>query len=486
MVRKDSETESNNRKSTDKERPKNGREVKQIGKTTSKSATANANAKRQSSDSGGSEKKTGKNVTKKKQRKKAQPKTPSMQNPQKLPFAGFPNIHVGQNGKPSLASTIDNLEYLLKGYGISVNYNVITKRTDIHIPGLSGSPDNADASALTHVISLAALNGLPTGQVGMYLEVIGDRNQVNPVLDYIKKKEWDGVDRTGDLCDTLETAPDFPVRLKKCLILKWAISAVAAISSDRFRTKGVLSLQGLQSIGKTSWILSLIDDPYLRDQIIKIDLHLDPGNKDSVLTATSHWIAEIGELDSSFKKDIARLKGFISSDQDKIRRPYGRRDSVYPRRTVFIATVNHGNFLVDDTGNTRWWTIPVISINFEHNIDMQQFWAQIFSLYEQGEQWWLTLEEERELEAQNAKHRSVNSIRDLVFASLDLDIDEADRQSMSASELLRELKIVNPTNAQSRDCGGALRELLGEPKISQGIGKWMVPLKGDDFLANLY
>ena len=62
-------------------------------------------------------------------------------------------------------------------------------------------------------------------------------------------------------------------------------------------------------------------DPILRDAVIKLDHHLDTGNKDSQITAICHWIVEIGELDSSFRKDIARLKGFITSDRDKVRKP---------------------------------------------------------------------------------------------------------------------------------------------------------------------
>ena len=46
------------------------------------------------------------------------------------------------------------------------------------------------------------------------------------------------------------------------------------------------------------------------------------------------------------------------------------------------------------TGNTRFWTIPVTRINFEHGIDMQAVFAQIAVAYDAGEQWWLTQAEE--------------------------------------------------------------------------------------------
>ena len=140
----------------------------------------------------------------------------------------------------------------------------------------------------------------------------------------------------------------------------------AALKPRGFRGRGVLTFQGPQGIGKTSWVASLVPDPVLRDMVIKLDHHLDPNNKDSILGAISHWIVEIGELDSSFKKDVARLKGVLTSDSDKVRRPYARTESEYPRRTVFFATVNDNNFLVDSTGNTRWWTIPLASIKYQH------------------------------------------------------------------------------------------------------------------------
>ena len=75
--------------------------------------------------------------------------------------------------------------------------------------------------------------------------------------------------------------------------------------------------------------------------------------------------------------DMARLKGVLTRDFDKVRRPYARAESEYQRRTVFFASVNKPNFLVDMTGNTRWWTIPVSKINYEHGIDMQQVFAQL-------------------------------------------------------------------------------------------------------------
>jgi putative DNA primase/helicase len=251
----------------------------------------------------------------------------------------------------------------------------------------------------------------------------------------------------------------------------------AALKSGGFRARGVLTLQGPQSIGKTAWISALVPDSLLRDSVIKLDHHLDAGNKDSQITAICHWIVEVGELDSSFRKDIARLKGFITSDRDKVRRPYGRTDSAYQRRTVFCATVNDPNFLVDDSGNTRWWTIPVTSINYDHGIDMQQVFAQLAVDFDKGERWWLTEQEEQWLEEQNKDHRRVSVIRELVLGGVDSSIPPDKRKAMTATQVLKELGIERPSNAQAKECASVLRELYGESKRIQGQNKWRVPLR---------
>ena len=179
----------------------------------------------------------------------------------------------------------------------------------------------------------------------------------------------------------------------------------AALKPRGFKSRGVLTLQGEQGIGKTSWGLALISDPMLRETVVKVDHHMDGGNKDSLIGAITHFIVEIGELDSSFRKDMARLKGFLTADSDKVRRPYGRTEAEYPRRTIFFATVNESSFLVDQTGNSRFFTIEVERLNYQHTIEMQQVWAQLYVAFQQGDQWWLTGEEEKQLAQINSRHR---------------------------------------------------------------------------------
>jgi len=401
---------------------------------------------------------------------------------QPLDVATFPDLQQA-NGKTSILQTIPNIDHMLRSYGISIRYCVINNKIRISIPGQTGCPDNAENTALTSIISLAKLNRIGVDQLQAYLVNIADKNPVNPVADWVFSKPWDGKDRLNELYDTIVLRDGFPIDFRNILVRRWLLSAIAAaLKPSGFRSRGVLTLQGPQSIGKTTWLMSLVPNEILRDTSVLIDHLLDVGNKDSVMLATTHWLVELGELESSFKRDQAKLKGFITSNRDKVRAPYARTYSEHPRRTVFFATVNDSQFLVDQTGNTRFWTIPVKAINYDHKVDMQQLWAQVAHLYEHDkEQWWLSPEEETMLESHNKNHRIVSVIREEIGSSFDFNATEESWEKLPASGVLKKLGYKNPTNPQSRECGAVLRDLFGEPKKSQGVMRWNVPPLIDDF-----
>lgn len=404
--------------------------------------------------------------------------TPKRVKPEPIPPERFP--HGPQGWNRTLAATVENVEFLLDHYGVKVRYDSIKKKLRIEAPGLRTGTDNADNTAVTEIMSLVSLNGMPIGQVPALLEAIGDRHLYNPVEEWIKARAWDGVDRLPQMFDTLVVREGFSDQLKRIIVYKWLLSAAAAAVLPRgFKARGVLTMQGPQGIGKTSWVMALVNDPELREKLIKVDHHLDPHNKDSILGAITHWVVEVGELDSSFRKsDVARLKGVLTSDSDKVRRPYAKAEAEYQRRTVFCATVNESQFLVDHTGNTRWWTLPLASIDYQHGIDMQQVFAQLALDVEAGEQWWLTKDEETLLEQHNSDHRTVSLMRERLMEILDVGrpVTSADAH-IGTSDLLKALGYDRPHNGDAKELTSILREMFGDPKKIKGSMKWRIPRK---------
>lgn len=333
-----------------------------------------------------------------------------------LPKAMF--VEDIESDKPP-KGTYNNFMILLRNYNIKIRYNVISKNCDISVPEQVYSQDNKDNASFADILSVYKLNDIETSCIESYITKIADHNPYNPILEFIESKPWDGMSRLSDLYNTIETKTLFPIETKELLLRKWLISGVAATQNERFYSKGVLVFQGDQSLGKTAWFKKLL--PYEIERYFKEGCTLDPSNKDSVKTAISHWIVELGELDSTFRKDIARLKAFITNNEDMLRLPYARKDSKFSRRTIFCGSVNEEEFLIDSTGNHRFWVIPVVKLDYNHGIDIQQLWAEVDIMYKSGKQWWLTPEEEQKLEIQNQTHFKTSPLEELLLECFDLN-----------------------------------------------------------------
>lgn len=382
------------------------------------------------------------------------------------PF-GFP--HMGEKGQP--LNTVENLAYLLAEYGITARYNIIRKNVEVVIPGRSYSADNRANSALAELNSICARNRMPQSMLADYVKLIADANAFDPVKDWISSRPWDGVTRLPDLFATVKVNGDRSLTDK--LIFRWLVSAVAAVFMPHgFESHGVLVFTGPQGQGKTKWVKRLVP-PELLD-VILVGAVLDPNNKDTVTNAISHWLVELGELDATFRKaDIARLKSFVTNATDKVRRPYDRIESEYQRRTVFFASVNEDRYLVDDTGNRRWWTVPVVSIDYSHSIDVQQLWAEVLVRWQEGAQHWLDAEEFAALNQLNAEHENVDPVEEMILGAFNWAAPAGiGWRDMTASEVLGAIGYDKPNKAQATHASKVLKKLTGGDPVKRNNGRF--------------
>jgi putative DNA primase/helicase len=256
-------------------------------------------------------------------------------------------------------------------------------------------------------------------------------------------------------------------------------SAIAAVAKDSFHSRGVLTLSGPQGIGKTSWVNALVSDDGLRVKTVLTGHCLDASNRDSVATAVSHWLVELGELEATIRKDLPALKSFITNDMDNFRRPYAAANSTFPRRTVFCASVNDHYFLTDGTGNSRFWSIPVVAVNFNHGLDMQQVFAQYKEQYfEANAPWWLLPEEEARLTELNSEFETISEIKESLTELIQRGRESmTDVSFMSASQLLKEIKVQRTGLAQIKEVHVVMTKLVGPSRKSRGTNGWDVPVR---------
>lgn len=379
----------------------------------------------------------------------------------------FPNTSANGNPKSTEANVVSLMKYL----HITARYNMTTKSFEIRTPGRSFSIDNEKNAFDGYMRSKCVEYGLPENSWKHNAFNICDMAAYNPVQEWILSKPWDGRTRLLELIDTLETPASYPDGLKETLVTKWLISAVAAACVPRdFHCRGVLVLQGAQSQGKTSWFKRLIPSEKLPLGWFGEAVAINPDNRDSIKIAVSKWIVELGELEATFKKaDMNKLKGFLTLASDELRLPYAPGESRYPRRTVFAATVNDRHFLIDDTGNTRWWVIECLALNYRHEIDMQQLFAEVYEEYHRnGSPWWLTREEEERLEKQNENYKIPSAIDDLIRRRLEWDVAETFWTRRSVAEVLIECGIERPTTSDTSKAGKTIQNITGQMPVRSG------------------
>ncbi|GAB5349216.1 VapE domain-containing protein [Alteriqipengyuania sp. 357] len=381
------------------------------------------------------------------------------------------------DGGKGIPPTLENFEHLLQCYGIELRFNAIKKRVDIDLPGFKVAGVARAAAMLTQIENPAIRHRMSPAKVRDYILALGSDQPYDPFADWIDSKPWDSKGRLAAIAETLVPEDDYPHAMRTALVIKWLRSIVAATyEGPGFRARGVLTLQGGQGIGKTAWFARLVGPSDLRDDVVKLGHSWDGGHKDARLTAIRHRIVELGEIEGSFRREIDALKAFLTDTTDKIRPPYGRVEEEYPRSTIFGASVNDPQFLLDNTGNSRFWTIAVKEIDYLHDIDMQQVFAELKATRDKDAIWHLTREEETTLDEINSRHSIVSAIEARITTALHLELkDRKSNPRLTANEVLHALGIKNPSNRQSKEANVALRKLLGDSKRIRGQNRWPIP-----------
>lgn len=360
-------------------------------------------------------------------------------------------ITKGKDQKP--VNCIENLEEIIDRIGIKFRFNVIKKYNEItDINGKTTRLTDANAAFLK---SECGKFNFPMGQIDCFISNICDRNQYNPVTDWVESKPWDGVSRFRDLLQTIGSS----TKQVEVYLKKWMISGIAAaFSFDGVSAQGVLILQGPQYIGKTSWFKSLFPKNLFMEGAL-----LRPDDRDSVKQFVSNWCVEIGEIDATFRKgDPSQLKAFITKSSDTFRAAYAKNEDEYVRRTFCCGTVNPNEFLVDETGNRRFWVISCDSLDTNHGIDIQQLWAEALTWYMDGESHYLSYEEVESLNESNSDHESSDNVDDLIATRFNWASDSADWEYRTIADILYDIGIERPFKSDRIRAKKVIRKLSGK------------------------
>lgn len=385
----------------------------------------------------------------------------------------------------------------LAALGITIKNNLIANEYEIKglpkVYSIAGAVNTLPGYLEDFMSPL--FKGVTETKIKDWINRTADIYRFNPVTDWLTNLTWDGTSRLGWIMDDILHV-DTGDTLSRSLVRKWLIQCVAMAFNDQdergepYGADGVLTLQGDEGLGKTSFFRALTPIKKYFVSGAKIDTE----KKDTLINATGAWIVELGEADSMMRKAQADLKSFITQELDSIRIPYDKAAVKRPRRASFCASVNPADYLRDTAGTRRWWTVPIVNkINFAQLQDdpknLAQLWAEVYTLWAASPQGFrLSYAEMGELSRRNGAYQVEMPGEDELLALLDFSQPIEGWKFLSATQLKVEQWGFKATAVE---LGRALTKLASHDeriisKRTKAGRLWLLPTAKDGYLKEYW
>jgi predicted P-loop ATPase len=365
------------------------------------------------------------------------------------------------NGKPvnSFANTLTAIRAL--NPQLRLGRNELTDNIEARVKSL---PFNHEAA--THIWSdgmdrilrewILRQFGMECSKESVYeaVQTIALERQFNPITEYLEALEWDGRKRIGSWLVDYAGADD--TDYGRAIGRLTLLGAVARVFRPGIKFDTMLVLEGPQGGYKSSLVAVLGGDWYV-DGLPNRGLN----DKEIIEHTRCGWILEWGELSSIRKQGVDSLKAFLSRGVDRARLSYARHATDHPRRFVAIGTTNSSSYLIDDTGNRRFWPVKLGDVNLEaFKHDRDQLWAEAVAEWKENPRA-AALVLQKELWADAAIEQDRRRIHDPwsdEVSSIAEKLHESDGRIVRATDILSDLGVM--VDRQTRANTSRVRGIL--------------------------
>jgi predicted P-loop ATPase len=219
-------------------------------------------------------------------------------------------------------------------------------------------------------------SGIPITEshVRRTIETFAHRNPYHPVKKWLANlPSWDKVHRVDKFfhmyCGT--QLNEYTTGVSRVIL----IGAVKRMLHPGQLFRYMPIIVGKQLAGKSTMLKKLFGDWHYSSQT-------DLGSEKICFEIQGSWCMEVGELHAYSRSDIESVKDFISRQEDRFRKPWGRVYIQAKRCLIIIGTANKEEFLRDETGDSRF--LPVNIGNAEVDVegverDRDQLFAEAFA-----------------------------------------------------------------------------------------------------------
>ena len=300
----------------------------------------------------------------------------------------IPSEQRDRNGRP--LPTISNFVTILENCDAykNIRYNELWARAEVHevVNGnisIRGWNDADEARSMFFIENTFGIYSKEKHSAA--LRILFDERRYNPLRDIVDALEWDGKNRVEHFLTKWAKCEDSVyVREVSRLIFAGGIHRLYA-PGTKFDDVPIL-IGVKQGEGKSTLVRWLaINDVYYGE------INIIEGQQ-AIEQLQGKWICEIGELLALTKnKEQEAAKAYITRAIDSYRKPYEKNVSEFPRRCIFIGSTNDSQFLIDKTGNRRYYPVEVHSDAYDlykHEDECREYilqcWAEARERYKAG------------------------------------------------------------------------------------------------------
>lgn len=312
--------------------------------------------------------------------------------------AETPTVAIESRREPLKKIEADELLLQLRADG-NLRYNVFTQQIERNGQVLEGAEH--------YYLEIAERGGKISKEVALdCLVKVAKANPYDPIRNYLdhvaNHVQPTYIDRLASTylrrADADLPEPTLYDHMLRCTL----IAAVRRIYEPGSKHDNATVLMGEQGARKSSF-WAAIGGEFFSDAL------RDISSKDDLMVLHRSWIMEWAELDHiTSKKHAGMVKAFLSQSTDMFRVPYGKATEAFPRRCIIVGSTNRDSgFLVDETGNRRFWVIPV-TCTLAQPIDVSSLlkerdaiWSAAVAAYRNGEPSVLTSEQEAQVAIEN-------------------------------------------------------------------------------------
>ncbi len=278
----------------------------------------------------------------------------------------------GQRVGMPIATHQHNHDVALARLGSEFSYNLFNAKKYLKIDGKESIVEDADIDAISFRIEKEFGFYPPPDKFYKYCTYLARQNAYHPVVDYLDScPAWDGVPRAEEWLIKFGGAEDtLYVRAVSRLVL---VAAVRRVRKPGCKFDEMLILEGEQGAFKSSALQTLCP----KREWFTDNFRLSDDTKKMLEQTDGKWIVEAGELKGMSAKDRNELKAYLSSTEDEARMSYQREPVRRPRQFIIIGTTNEAHYLVDPTGDRRYWPVAVSKFDIEALEGARdQLWAE--------------------------------------------------------------------------------------------------------------